>query len=370
MKVMHLISSTGYYGAERVLMEIAKGLRRHHCHPVIGVIASHPKKCADMIREAGRQDIETKVFLCDRKFSAGLALELKRFMDRRSFDIVHSHGYKSNFYAFMAAGKRIPLIATNHNWLRYRWRLVAYSMVDKVLIRFFRKIIAVSQPVYDEMLGAGIPKEKMDIIFNGVDIDEIDREVREALEGDPGSGGKRQRIVGTICALKKEKGLRFFLEAALATLKNHDDVRFVIVGEGPLRGELENFVASHRAKGDIVFTGYRSDVFRMLAAFEVFVLPSVAEGLPMVLLEAMAAKVPVVATHVGSIPSVISSSENGILVAPGDSVELEKSIGMLLEDPVRAQAMALNGYATVKARFTSQVMFSRYYEKYLELRVH
>jgi len=334
---------------------------------LIAILVSDPEKSRVMVREADTNGIETRVFHCDDRFSLRVMMDLRRLIHQRGIEIVHSHGYKSNFYALGATGKRVPLVATNHNWLKYHWRLVAYSLLDKWLIRYFDRIVAVSDLIRKEMIEAGIPESKITVIDNGVDVGEISRQVRQSSPGEIPPAGDITKTVGTIGSLKEEKGIRFLLEAAFRVIPNARRVKFVIVGDGPLREELEHLVASRGAGGDIVFTGYQSDVYKLLATFDLFVLPSVKEGLPMVLLEAMAAGIPVIATRVGAVPRVIADGVNGLLVSPGNSDQLQIAIEGLLTNPSLASSIAACGCATVQENFSSESMFSKYYTTYQDL---
>lgn len=367
LKVLHLISSSGFYGAERVALELAKGLRRRGGRPVIGILVSDPGISRDMVREAESGGVETRVFHCDARFSLRVMRELRGWIREREIDLVHSHGYKSNFYALGTTRRKLPLVATNHNWLKHHWRLVAYSLIDKWLIRYFDAIIAVSGLIRDEMIAAGIPGDKISVIDNGVDVEDIARQVHPSSAGKMTSECGSTKIVGAIGSLKEEKGFRFLLEAAFHVTAGVGDVKFLIVGDGPLREELERMASSRAAEGSIVFTGYRNDVYSLLGTFDLFVLPSLKEGLPMVLLEAMAAGIPVIATRVGAVPRVISDGVNGLLISPGDIDELRKAIERVLGDSSLAASMATRGLATVQDHYSSESMFSRYHEVYLDV---
>ncbi|MDH5769316.1 MAG: glycosyltransferase, partial [Nitrospirota bacterium] len=174
-------------------------------------------------------------------------------------------------------------------------------------------------------------------------------------------------VVGTIGSLKYEKGHEYLLRAAKEVLESHTSVKFLIVGSGPLRNSLENNVKSLGIANDVIFTGYRKDVAELLSVMDIFVLPSVKEGLPMVLLEAMAAKKPIIATRVGAVPKVIRDNETGILVEPEDVYTLQRAIGNFLDDIVKAHGLALEGYERVKKDFSSEKMCRAYLTLYREL---
>ena len=333
---------------------------------MIGILVSNPAISRDMVREAESNGIETRVFQCNARFSPRVMRALRGLIREKGIDLVHSHGYKSNFYALWATGRKLPLVATNHNWLKHHWRLVVYSLIDKRLIRFFDRIIAVSELIRNEMVEAGVPDEKITVIDNGVDVEEIARQVRSASQNEMFHESDATKIVGAIGSLKEEKGFRFLIEAAINVVPNEGKVKFLIVGDGPLREELERLAASRGAEGNIVFTGYRNDVYKLLGTFDIFVLPSVKEGLPMVLLEAMAAGIPVVATRVGAVHRVLTDGVNGLLISPGEAGALRKAIETLLTNPSFSASIAARGYETVREHFSSEAMFSKYHATYLD----
>jgi glycosyltransferase involved in cell wall biosynthesis len=165
------------------------------------------------------------------------------------------------------------------------------------------------------------------VVYYGIDLERFSS-ARAAL---PREG----RVVGTVGRLVEQKGLRQLVEAAPLVLEHHSDVRFVVVGDGPLRAELE------AAAGDrFLFTGWREDVPELLASFDVYALPSLYEGLVYAVIEAQAAGVPVVATPVGGVRENVVDGETGVLCRPGDAESLAAGINRLLDDPGEARRLA------------------------------
>ena len=368
MHILHLISSSGLLGAERMVIELSKSLQvMHNCRPVIGSIKNMYNPHTEIIDEAIGNNISSVVFPCNSQLDIKLIFSIKKFIRNNSIDIVHCHGYKSNFYGLLASQKKIPSVTTNHNWLKSNLKLKVYCFLDNLWIRFFDKIVAVSEEIRDEMIRYKIPEKKIKVIDNGIDVNRFDKTIpNEKLRRELCLNGNCT-VVGTIGSLKYEKGHEYLLRAAKEVLESHTSVKFLIVGSGPLRNSLEGQVKSLGIANDVIFTGYRKDVAELLSVMDIFVLPSVKEGLPMVLLEAMAAKKPVVATRVGAVSKVISDNETGILVEPGDVSALQRTIGNLLKDTVKTQGLALKGYERVKKDFSSESMCREYLTLYREL---
>lgn len=368
LRVLHLISSRGLYGAERVAIELCSSLKRQRCEPVIGVIMNTYNPHKEVVEEAENNSIAAVVFPCKAKFDSRAVEAIRTFVRKKDIDIIHCHGYKSNFYALLARRKGMPLVATNHNWLTSHWKLRIYRRIDSLLIRFFNKIVAVSEGVKNDMLNSGVPAEKISVIDNGIDLTRFqDHQPAEKLKRELGIS-LNELVVGTIGNLGVEKGHTYLLQAARNIFASGRAVKMLIVGEGPLLGFLKQETEQYGLNKNVIFTGFRTDIPELLSIMDLFVLPSIKEGLPMVLLEAMAAQKPVIATSVGAIPNIIQG-ENGILVAPGDVQGLEDALSSLLADDGKRRRYAEGGYETVRTKYSSDRMSARYLALYKEVMV-
>ncbi|MCK4513518.1 glycosyltransferase, partial [bacterium] len=190
----------------------------------------------------------------------------------------------------------------------------------------------------------GVPASKVESVGTGVDLRRIaDARVGEELTRELQIAGRT--VVGIVAKLSPVKGHEHFLRAAAGIAKAHDDVAFLVVGDGPRRQMLTEMAKELEIEDAVVFAGARDDVPSLLKLMDVFVLSSLSEGSPNAVLEAMAAGLPVIATDVGGLPDIVIDGESGILVPPGDWEALEKAITELLADPERAAAMGRMGLA-------------------------
>ena len=366
MKILHLISSRGLYGAERVALDLSKGLKRNGHESTIGVIRNSHNPHVEVADEARKNAIGTVIFPCEAKLDVRLIFRIREYAKRNHISLMHCHGYKSNFYGLFAIPKNIPIVTTNHNWLASHWRLRAYRRFDSLLIRYFTRIIAVSEGVREEMLRYGVPGEKIRVIDNGIDLTRFSDTISPATIREEFGIKKGVTVIGTVGNLGAEKGHVYLLQAAKEIVNSAESVKFIFVGDGPLRAYLEN-EASELGIGDsVIFTGFRTDIPNLLSTMDIFVLPSVTEGLPMVLLEAMAAKKVIVATRVGAISKVVNNG-GGILVEPRDVAGLQNAILSLLESEENRQKYASAGYDTVRTHFSSERMSLEYIDLYDEL---
>ncbi len=366
MKILHLISSRGLYGAERVALDLCKGLKRNGYESIIGVIRNSHNPHVEVADEARKDGIEAVIFPCGGQLDVKLIFRIRKYAEENRINLMHCHGYKSNFYGLLASRRKILLVATNHNWLASHWRLRTYRRFDSFLIRYFNRIIAVSEGVRKEMLRYGVPKEKIRVIDNGIDLTRFGDTVSPAAIREEFGIKEGVRVIGTVGNLGPEKGHEYLLQAAKEIVAHVESVKFIFVGDGQLSAYLKHKASELSMEDNVIFAGFRADIPSFLSAMDIFVLPSVVEGLPMVLLEAMAARRAVVATCVGAISKVVNNG-NGILVKPRDVLGLQQAILSLLTSEERRQKFASAGYDTVRTHFSSERMSSAYIALYQEV---
>lgn len=368
MRILHLISSVGLFGAERVAVELSKSLKKtYHCEPILGIISNVYNPHEEISEEAVKNDIPYTIFTCRSQLDLQLAFSVREFIKTNRVDILHCHGYKSNFYGLLASKGQVPSVTTNHNWLTARWKLKAYCFLDSLWIRFFDRIVAVSNEVKEGMLKYKIPGKKIRVIDNGISLERFEKRVETRKIKTQLDFEEKTRVIGTVGSLVIEKGHIYLLEAAKQVLDVAKDLKFLIIGDGPLRKALEEKSEELGIKKDVIFMGQRKDIPELLTVMDIFVLPSVKEGLPVALLEAMAAKRPVVATRVGAIPRVIKSQDIGILVEPKDISGLRDALATLIDDSERMNLLAGGGFRRVSMDFSSDEMCKHYLELYNEI---
>lgn len=368
MRILHLISSGGLFGAERVAVELSKSLKKtYHCEPILGVIRNVYNPHEEILEEAKSNGIAYTVFSCRSQLDLKLAFSIREFIKRNRIDVIHCHGYKSNFYGLLASRGEVPSVTTNHNWLTTHWKLKTYCFLDSLWIRFFDRIVAVSNEVKKDMLRYKIPEAKIRVVDNGIALERFEKLVETNIMKNQLGLDEKIRIIGTIGSLVIEKGHIYLLEAARQILDVVKDLKFLIIGDGPLRKALEEKSEELGIKKDIIFMGQRKDIPELLMAMDVFALPSIKEGLPIALLEAMASKRPVIATRIGAIPNVIENEDIGVLVEPKDITGLRDAIMNLLNDPGRMNLLARKGFDRVCRDFSSDEMAKNYLKLYNEL---
>jgi len=239
----------------------------------------------------------------------------------------------------------------------------AYAALDRLALRFFDRVVTPSPVVEDLLRLSGVPRRRLSRIGNGVDLEAF-RRAEPKLHLEAGCG--RDPVVGFVGRLLADKGCAVLLAAARTVLAERQDTRFVFVGDGPARPELEQASARFGISSSVIFTGVRRDMAAIYASLDVLVLPSLNEAMPMCLLEAMAAGKPVIGTPVGGVGEVIIPGKTGLLAQPGDPEGLASAILSLINDRKWAARLAQDGRAHVSACFSADATARKYLEAYQE----
>ena len=363
--VLHLISSSGFYGAENVTVNLARETLGSEYQPIIGVFENTTNPHLELAEAARNYGLPIKIFKCKERLDLKLFCQSCVLIKKIPLHLIHSHSYKSNFYGLLASKIcNIPIVSTVHGWTRETRALRIYDSLDPVFLRFFDAVVPVSQMLRDELVKRGIPDGKIRLIPNGIDIDRF--------KPDGAKRGTRVRwgvkegtfVLGTVGRLNKEKGHTYLIEAMREIIKKHPETVLVIVGDGPLKEELISCTKNNDLKEYVIFTGNQEDMPSIYAMIDLFTLPSLTEGTPLVLLEAMAMQKPIIATKVGGVPQVIRDGETGILVRPGDSVGLAEGILKLLDDSSLASRLGRNARLLVEKEFSAKAMAEKYVRVY------
>jgi glycosyltransferase involved in cell wall biosynthesis len=279
---------------------------------------------------------------------------------RERVRIWHGHDYKTNLLGLLL-GRLWPmrLVTTVHGWVHYTSRTPLYYWLDRLSLQHYEKVICVSQDLHDACLRSGVAPNRCELIENGIDDEEYARrlpvaEAKRQLGLDP-----KSFLIGAAGRLSPEKGFDLLVRAVDKLRREGTDASLVIIGEGNEHVALQALIVQLGQQEHIRLLGYRSDMRDWLQAMDVFALSSHREGLPNVVLEAMALETPVVATRVAGIPRLIRSGENGVLVNAGNGEELARGLKELAQDGERRIALGQAGRATVQSRFSFEERMRR-----------
>ncbi|HFD33168.1 MAG TPA: glycosyltransferase family 1 protein [Gammaproteobacteria bacterium] len=365
-KILHLISSNGFYGAENVLLEICLGLKASsQFKPVIGLLNTGNRGHLPLLRECRRHNLTCVEFPCRGRYDKALIRELRRFVQSSGITVVHSHGYKSNFYAFFVRSSGAALVTTCHNWIISDLKMRCFIWLDKILLRFFNSVVCVSRPIQMELERWRVGK--LSLIYNGVNISTFEKDNARRHEIRHRLGlTDREQVIGFVGRVSNEKGINILLECGADIHSSFPDLHIVLVGDIVGNDQLKERLKNEK-NGYLHVVGVQSDVVSFYSAFDIFVLPSLTEGLPMVILEAMAARLPVIASSVGSIPEVVENGKTGYLIKPNSTSSLYQAMEHLLRCPDQMRGMGERGFEKVCREFTSKKMIQEYVTIYNSL---
>ena len=360
MKALQLISSGGYYGAENMLLNLCASQEKACCQNSLLLFYNVHVPNVEFYERARRRGLCVSMVHCKGRADWRAVRQIEEYIREDGIDLVHTHGYKADLYGFLAAWRsRKPVVATCHNWVGGTAALGIYNQMDRMVPKRFDALAAVSDAGAQRLLDSGVPAEKIKIIANGIDVGAFERgQTPPAISV---SGGK---VVGVVARLDLQKGFEYLLRAIRELCDTFCALEVVIVGEGPDRKAIEDMVQEYGLQSNVVLAGQQSDMPGVYAAMDIFVLPSLNEGLPMTVLESMAASRPVVATRVGAIPSVIKDGENGLLVDPRDADGLRNAIARLLSDRALCRRIGDKAHDWVNRNYTSEAMALKYRQLY------
>jgi glycosyltransferase involved in cell wall biosynthesis len=301
-------------------------------------------------------------------------LRLLQMMRRGRYTIVHTHSSKAGILGRWAAKLAgVPIIVhTVHGWGHHdrQHPLVRayYILLEKITLPITDKLIAVTSKDIDKGLRDGIGKAAdYTVIRSGIELErfghpQVSRTETRAVWNIP----EQATVIGSVTRLSPQKAPHDFVRAAAQVARRHPETYFVMVGDGPLRGEVEQLAAELGIANRLVLTGLRRDVPELLAAFDIFALSSLWEGLPRVLPQAMATALPIVATACDGSAEAIKEGVNGFLVPPGEPTLLAERLCRLVEEPELARQMGAAGLALVE-EFSDRGMVNAIAALYREL---
>jgi len=371
MKILHIIDSGGLYGAEVVLLNLVSEQVQLGMEPIIASIGDPCCGEKPLEAEGRRRELRVEVFRMRAGPNFAGAFEILRFARREGVDILHTHGYKGNIlFGLMPKYLRgIPIVATLHGWTwTGGWdRMRFYEWLDRLSLRFIDRVVVVSGAMREK-----VRLKSLHVINNGIPSDEgciTDCPEGKSCQIDPvivefcAAGF----TIGAIGRLSPEKGYDILLEALKEVADTNPEIRLVILGEGDERGFLESQIKRLGLEQQVLLPGYVADARRYLSHFQVFAISSLTEGLPIVLLEAMQAGVPIVATRVGGIPEVLENGRAGTLITPESCESLAQGISEVINNPVVAAQRVSIAIQRLKDHYSCKYMAETYLELYLGL---
>jgi L-malate glycosyltransferase len=346
---LHIDTATTWRGGQYQVLLTVQGLRAlgHRA-----VLVAHPdgelfrrmSEGHDLIALAPRHELD---------LTAGW--RLSRIIKQLRPQVVHAH----DPHAVSAAALALSFGAPSPEPALIASRRVDFHLKGSSLSRWkYRQVdcfVAASDAIRRMLMEDGVEPDRVITVHEGVDVERVLSAPPINIHGEfwlP----THAPIVGNVAALVPHKGQRYLIEAASHVIRDLPDVRFVILGEGELKSQLEHDIHARRLEKHVVLGGFRPDVMSFHRAFDLFVLSSVTEGLGTSLLDAMAASKPIVATNAGGIPEVVVDGQTGVLVPPRDPQALAQAIVGLLRNDALREEMGRRAFARVQSRFSAARM--------------
>lgn len=285
---------------------------------------------------------------------------LLQLCKREKVAIWHGHDYKTNALGLLLKRFwRMRLVTTVHGWVHQTRRTPLYYRIDRLCLPRYERVICVSDDLVQACRTAGVPAQCCILLENGIDETEYSRsqtsEEAKAQLALPPTGF----VIGAVGRLAAEKGFDVLIRAGHTLLAKGLDVRLLIVGEGAERVPLERLAAELGMRDRVHLPGWQPEVREYFEAMDVFALPSYREGLPNVLLEAMALEVPVVATRVNGVPQLVQDGRNGLLVQAGDAPGFAAALSEILSNAAIRRQFGASGRQTVETRYSFSTRMHR-----------
>ncbi|MGB9736387.1 MAG: glycosyltransferase family 4 protein [bacterium] len=346
MKILLATSSTGWSGGQHQVYLLARGLMQRG--NTVYVITSHD---SELGRRLGLEGIPVKYLRMNKEADIFSVIGIRKFLRNERFDVINVHRPTAHTILMLAnilSTRRAKFFVT---------RRVPYGIPSRISAKikyewFVDRIIAISSDVRQSLINTGVRKELIEIIPDAIDVDYFNNSkvtpVKELINKGP--------IIGTVGNANKQKGHGYFISAIPYILKRYPDAFFVDVGVGEQDIELVELANSLNVRDKILFAGFKQDVRPYLKAMDVFVFPSIVEGLGTSLLEAMSMQKPVVVSNTGGMVDIIAHEENGIFVKPASAQDIADAVVYLLDNPSHAKGLGEKARKTVEKNFSVSVV--------------
>jgi L-malate glycosyltransferase len=357
---LHIDTARTWRGGQNQVLVTVLGMRAlgHRT-----MLVAHP---GGELRQRAQEGLDLIPLAPKTEMDLSAAWRLSRLIKRLTPDIVHAHDPHAIAMAGLALSMstqpvKPPLVASRRVDFHLR-----QSAMSRWKYRQVERFICASEAIRQMLVADGVPEAKTVTVHEGVDVGRVEAappaKLHEELFLPHGAP-----IVGNVAALVPHKGQRHLVEAAALVIRQVPDARFVIAGEGELRPSLERLIKDRRLEKHVLLAGFRPDVLSLHKAFDIFVMSSVTEGLGTSLLDAMAARKPIVATATGGIPEVVADGVNGYLVPPRDHEAMASAIVRLLRDAALRQRLGAAGLTRVGEQFSADRMVERTLREYERL---
>lgn len=366
--ILLVIDNIEFGGGERGFLQVARGLKNRF---EFFVAAMPGGAFHQEIEELGIPFVPMDV---SRRISLKPIRQIRNFVKANEVDIVHSQGARADFFARLAgrianvphilSTIQMPIEGFDVGILRKK----IYLFLDRLSGRFVERFIVVSEALQRLLIqDRGVPVQRVVKIYNGIEANLYQPLAKHTDLRNEWGIPATIPLIGAVGRLVWQKGFEFFMKAIPEILQSSPEAKFLIVGDGPLRAQLEKLAQSLNIYDSIIFTGFRSDIRQILSTIDVLMVPSLLEGLPMIILEGMAMAKPIVATNIDGITEQISHEREGILVPARKPEALAGAVLKIIESDELATALGRAARKKVETSFSVEHMVRETEKVYLSL---
>ena len=372
INILDLRDSPWVDGPGRTILDCAESLESDEFHFIIGSFSGGIQKTSDYAQEAVRRNLTVELIEEKSSFDRNVVRQIKLLVHKHDVDIIHTHDFRSNLFGLYCGWRcKVPVITTAHGWIANNLKGKLYRFADKILLRFFKHIISVSEKTKKLIRRAWVSNKKITVINNALKIEDYIINKNKKIFCDEHRLNSEQILIANIGRLSPEKGQLSFLQAGKKLLDEGYNIVLLLIGIGPDKEMLETYAAENMISDSVLFLGYRSDMLDIYNSIDLVVQSSITEGMPNVMLESLLMQVPVIATDAGGTSQIVIHNETGVLIPVGDMTLLTDSIELFLEEPNKYKEMACNGRKHIQANFSHAKRAKKLSQIYKHvLRVH
>ena len=354
-RVLIIISTSSIGGPGKGVFQFLKYADRNRFDYLLCSIDIKDRPTGEFIKQAVSKRLNIELLHQHFKFDPSMIWQARDIITKNDINIIQTHGYKESVLGFFL--KKIckkPWIGFAHGYTNENIKIGFYNKLDRLSLRASDVVVTVSNPLKKFLANSGISETKIRIIYNAIDKDELKPNLSPEEVRNRYSIKDEDKLVGVIGRLSPEKGQAVFLHAFKKVVEKVPFAKAIIIGDGQEKERLMNFCSDNGLRDKVIFSGYQNNIANVYQIMDLIVLPSFSEGLPNVILEAMAFKIPVIATSVGGVPEVITDGLNGLLVPPGNSDLMAEKIIELQGNKRESENIGENGYRSLYPRFSPE----------------
>lgn len=367
-KVLIIISTSIVGGPGKGLFQFLKYVKENHLDYILCSFSLKNRAKGEFVEQAEKKHLNIWLLYEHFRFDPSLIWQARKLIIKNRINIIQTHGYKEHVLGLiLKIICRKPWIGFAHGYTDENAKVRFYNKLDRFALRFPDIVVTVSNSLKRRLIESGVSERKIRIIYNAIDKDGLrpdltpdEVRVKYGIKQD-------ERLIGVIGRLSPEKGQGIFLHAFKRLIGKIPDVKGIIIGDGPEKEKLIQFCSNNGLKDKIIFTGYQNNIANFYQIMDLMVLPSFSEALPNVVLEAMAFKIPVIATSVGGVPEIITDGQNGLLVPSGNPDILAEKMIQLLNDYERLKEFSENAYRSLYPKFSPESRALQILSLYQEL---